>query len=233
MKVKGNFWVNNAGFATFFNEVIQPSNPALFPTKINVSGYEHFVNHIALWSPRILSLEEFIAVFCAVYQETGGRFESISEYGSKAYFESKPYGYRYRGRGFLQLTWERNYQIVFSSLGLALDTFSDTELDELFKQDKIAFGSIRVMFSDERLLKRAFEGLALGKYKEFGTSLNGSSYYGQVLENRVLYILQQLKGQKIQNSIFLRNKQKILTALALIVIFSVSGYIFYKYKVSS
>lgn len=230
MKVKGNFWVGNAGFATFFNEVIHPSIPALFPAKINVSGYEHFANNISLWSPRSLSLAEFIAVFCAVYQETGGRFESISEYGSAEYFAQKPYGYRYRGRGYLQITWESNYRIVFDSLGLALDAFSDAELDALFKQDKVAFGAIRVLFSDERLLKKPFDDLALGKYKEFGTRLNGSPYYGQTLENRVMYILRKLEGQKVKNSAFLRNKPKILTTIAIVAIISVTSYIIYKYK---
>ena len=232
MKIKGNFWVNDAGFATFFNEVIRPSNPNLFPAKLNVSGYEHFANNISVWAPRSLSLAEFIAVFCAVYQETGGLFESISEYGSAEYFAQKPYGYRYRGRGYLQITWESNYRIVFDGLGLALDTFSDAELDTIFKQNKIAFGAVKILFSDERLLKKDFEGLALGKYKEFGTRLNGSTAYGQVLENRVMYILKALQGQKISNSVFLRNKKKILFTIATVTLVSISTYLIIQYKKS-
>jgi hypothetical protein len=230
--VTGNFWVGEVGFATFFTG-LQKSNPGLFPHKLNVEGYEHFMYHLKVWSSkRAISLNEFLGVFLAIYQETGGKFESIAEYGSKEYFDSKPYGYKARGRGYIQVTWDYNYRLVLSQLGYNYDALSSEELDELFaKNSKVAFGSVRIMLLEEKLLKKAYEGLATGNFSGFGTRLNGSPAYGQELENRALYILKAMDGKKLQNSIFLRNKDKIYKGIAIgacVLAFSLMAYAVYR-----
>lgn len=51
---------------------------------------------------------------CAIESEWG---LYTTEYGSKSYFASKPYGYKYRGGGYIQLTWDYNYQSFGNYVG--------------------------------------------------------------------------------------------------------------------
>lgn len=51
---------------------------------------------------------------CAIESEWG---LYTTEYGSQSYFASKPYGYKYRGGGYIQLTWDYNYQSFSNYVG--------------------------------------------------------------------------------------------------------------------
>ena len=215
--VKGNFWVDSNAFYTFF-EGMQKGNAGLFPHKLNVAGYEKWANNIAKWSGRTeLSLNEFIGVFCIVYNETGGRFESISEQGSKEYIESANasgkvgYAYKERGRGYIQVTFASSYRIVLGQLGYDYDALSSEEIDKLFfDNDKVAFGALNIWFNDARFAKKTFDRLKLGEFAPFGKAISGSSAYGQIFENRCMYLLKSLSGKKLENSLLLKNKNKII-----------------------
>ena len=41
----------------------------------------------------------------------------LTEIGSTEYFSNKPYGYKYRGAGYIQLTWDYNYKAFSEAMG--------------------------------------------------------------------------------------------------------------------
>lgn len=51
---------------------------------------------------------------CA-YESGWGKY--LTEIGSSSYFASKPYGYKYRGSGYIQLTWNYNYRAFSQAQG--------------------------------------------------------------------------------------------------------------------
>jgi hypothetical protein len=57
-----------------------------FPVGIDSSGFVAFCKHMHLVFDDSLTLQEFTALFFTVYNETGGKFKSLSEIGSDAYF---------------------------------------------------------------------------------------------------------------------------------------------------
>ncbi len=197
--VSGDFKVNEGGFGAFF-AIIQKNNPALFKHSINVQNYEKWASNIKKWSGQSkLTLGEFIAVFCIVYNETGGRFQSISEQGDEAYFNKHGYDTKQRGRGYIQVTWKRNYDVVLPQLGnYDFDSLTSEQLDDLFfKNDNIAYGALKVFFTDSRLAKSTFDRLKFGEYKAFGKAIAGSWAYGDFFENRVKTILKAISNEKV------------------------------------
>lgn len=203
LTIKGDFEVDNVKFSTFF-ATIQQSNPALFDHKINAQNCAKWANNLKKWSGRNeLTLGEFIAIFCIVYNETGGRFESISEIGDETYFNARGYDTKQRGRGFIQVTWKRNYDVVLPQLGnYDFDSLTSEQLDDLFfKNDNVAYGALRVFFTDARLAKSTFDRLKFGEYKAFGKAISGSWAYGEKFENRVNTILKALSAKKLDSSI--------------------------------
>ena len=51
---------------------------------------------------------------CA-YETNYGKW--LTEIGSEEYFTGKPYGYKYRGAGYIQLTWDYNYRSFANYMG--------------------------------------------------------------------------------------------------------------------
>ena len=56
-------------------------------------------------------------MLATTYHETGTRMWPITEYGSQSYLQGKEY-WPYIGRGFVQLTWETNYDKASAALSL-------------------------------------------------------------------------------------------------------------------
>jgi putative chitinase len=80
-----------------------------------------------------------------------------SEYGSQSYLEGKSY-YPYYGRGFVQLTWDYNYDKASKALGLIDDR-------DLVKHPEVALDSLisaRIMFRG--MAEGWFTGKKLGQY---------------------------------------------------------------------
>jgi len=106
-KVRGSdITVGGKHFVDWFNQDFQPMNagkhPTLtlwkkpaekFPHKISKKDFATIFDRSAeLWSPQ-LTVNEFLAFFCIIYNETGGTFLPISEYGGMKYmFESSAAG---------------------------------------------------------------------------------------------------------------------------------------------
>jgi len=92
-----------------------------------------------------------------VYHETAYEMWPVREAGSQSYLESKAY-YPYTGRGFVQLTWDYNYDKASKALGLIdkrdLVAHPDVALDSLI--------ATRVLFRG--MAEGWFTGVALGDY---------------------------------------------------------------------
>ena len=65
--------------------------------------------------------------FATSFHETGRTMWPIMEYGSQSYLTSKPY-YPYIGRGFVQLTWDYNYEKASQPVEEDLLEFPDLAL---------------------------------------------------------------------------------------------------------
>lgn len=85
--------------------------------------------------------------------ETDHTMRPITEKGSQKYLKSKKY-YPWIGRGYVQLTWKKNYQTMSDLLGVDLIADPNLALDP-----KIA---AQIMF--EGMLRGTFTGKALRHY---------------------------------------------------------------------
>jgi len=96
-------------------------------------------------------------MLATTYHETAQRMWPITELGSPEYLQSKTY-YPYIGRGFVQLTWESNYDKVSKALSL---------IDErdLVVHPEVALDSLiatRILFRG--MAEGWFTGKKLGQY---------------------------------------------------------------------
>ena len=96
-------------------------------------------------------------MLATTYHETGTCMWPITEYGSQEYLQSKEY-WPYIGRGFVQLTWEANYDKASAILAL---------IDErdLVDHPEVAFDSLiatRILFRG--MAEGWFTGKKLGQY---------------------------------------------------------------------
>ncbi len=70
-------------------------------------GYDHIVKK---WDETIHPDERWLAyILATAYHETAHTIQPVTEYGSQEYLRSKPY-WPYIGRGYVQLTWKKNYE---------------------------------------------------------------------------------------------------------------------------
>jgi putative chitinase len=96
-------------------------------------------------------------MLATVYHECATRMWPTTEYGSQAYLQGKPY-WPYFGRGFVQLTWEDNYDKASKALSLIDDR-------DLVAHPEVALDSLisaRVMFRG--MAEGWFTGRKLGQY---------------------------------------------------------------------
>lgn len=56
-------------------------------------------------------------ILATAYHESAHTMKPISEYGGTSYLKSKKY-YPFYGRGYVQLTWEANYKLAGTKLGV-------------------------------------------------------------------------------------------------------------------
>ena len=96
-------------------------------------------------------------MLATTYHETGARMWPITEYGSQEYLQSKEY-WPYIGRGFVQLTWEANYDKASAILAL-IDERDLVDHPELALDSLIA---TRILFRG--MAEGWFTGKKLGQY---------------------------------------------------------------------
>jgi len=95
-----------AGNAAFF-QTIKPVFGGHF-SQSQVDGLNYLLDYRARKYPKVTD-EQMAYILATVTWETGRSMRPIHEGGSKSYLQSKPY-YPYTGRGYVQLTWRKNYE---------------------------------------------------------------------------------------------------------------------------
>ena len=78
------------------------------------------------------------------------RITPIEEFGGESYLKSKPY-YPYYGRGFVQLTWERNYDKQGKRLNLDLVGCPELALTTHIAADILVHGMLHGEFTGKKL----------------------------------------------------------------------------------
>jgi putative chitinase len=114
--------------------------------------WEFQAGGVAMTDPRWLAY-----MLATTFHETAARMWPTTEYGSQSYLEGKDY-WPYIGRGFVQLTWESNYDKASNALGLVDDR-------DLVDHPEVALDSLiscRIMFRG--MAEGWFTGVGLGDY---------------------------------------------------------------------
>jgi hypothetical protein len=134
-------------------------------------------------------------LLATVYHECATKMWPVTEYGSQEYLESREY-WPYIGRGFVQLTWQENYDRASSILGLIDDRdlvdHPDVALDSLIAARCLFRGCAEGWWTGEKLgdyfntntddptnARRIVNGndqdeLIAGYHKKFLTALEGA-----------------------------------------------------------
>jgi hypothetical protein len=99
-----------------------------------------------------LSDREMAYCLATAWHETAFTMRPVIEYGGESYLKSKPY-YPWYGRGYVQLTWEENYQKQDAKLGLkgALMKTPDLALDPVIATRILLLGMADGDFTGKRL----------------------------------------------------------------------------------
>lgn len=94
MLIKGNFTVREVPFAQWFNTQLRPVYPKLFPYQLQTPHFEMMMQHLkALTGKKKILLSELIGHFSIIYNETGGLFQAVREFGGAKYmFEPTSWG---------------------------------------------------------------------------------------------------------------------------------------------
>jgi hypothetical protein len=111
----------------------------------DIPGYYHYDDRMLAY------------VLATTYHETAGTMQPIAEYGKgngKEYGQpAGPYGQKYYGRGYVQLTWYDNYKRQDEKLGLEgqLVRHADLALDPKIAKDVILKGMVDGDFTGRKL----------------------------------------------------------------------------------
>lgn len=89
-------------------------------------------------------------VFATVYLETAHTMQPIAERGSNEYLRAKKY-WPFIGRGYVQLTWERNYADWSKRLGVDLVRNPDLAMDPEFAGQILVQGMMLGTFTGKKL----------------------------------------------------------------------------------
>lgn len=144
---------------TFFDAVrASPFSGKL--TKGQVSGMEAI---LAEWERRGLAdLRHLSYMLATAFHETAFKMQPITEYGQKAYFNRYEGrkdlgntvpgdGYRFRGRGYVQLTGRRNYQLASTKLGVDFVANPELALDPTLASAIMFIGMAEGWFTGKEL----------------------------------------------------------------------------------
>jgi len=123
---------------------------------------------------RCCNLKHIAYMLATIKHETANTFNPISEYGGKKYFEAmydpvlgknesrrkmaktngnvkKGDGVKYKGRGFVQLTWYNNYKKMQDKFGVNLTNFPDKALEHNLAIKILIYGSEEGIFTGRKL----------------------------------------------------------------------------------
>lgn len=143
----------------FFDTVrAAPFSGKLTPSQ--VSGMEAILGE---WERRGLTdLRQLAYMLATAFHETAFKMQPITEYGNKAYFNKYDGrkdlgntvpgdGYRFRGRGYVQLTGRRNYQLASTKLGVDLVANPERALEPIIAAQIMFVGMAEGWFTGKKL----------------------------------------------------------------------------------
>ncbi len=143
--------------------------------------------------PKIELINYMAYMLATIKHETADGYHPISEYGGQTYFNRydpvlaettsrreaakrngntvQGDGYKYRGRGFVQITWKNNYKKLGDVLGYDLVSDPDKALHPSVAYSIMSYGMRRGIFTGKKLSDYIFENKA--NYKEARRIING------------------------------------------------------------
>ena len=84
--IGGNFLVDGSSFVTWFNNVFRTTNTRLYPYQVNEENFLKLMKYLPdLTGKKEITLGEFCGHFAIMYNETGGTFGILREYGTPQY----------------------------------------------------------------------------------------------------------------------------------------------------
>jgi LysM repeat protein/predicted chitinase len=121
----------------------------------------------------ITRIQHIAYMLATIKHETANRFQPITEYGGRSYFSrydpilanssrrrrraklngnlKRGDGYKYRGRGFVQITWQKNYNKLGKVLGHDLVNHPEKALDPTIAYQIMSYGMRFGIFTGRRL----------------------------------------------------------------------------------
>lgn len=232
IQITGNFTVSGTPFATWF-EQFRKSSPTLFPNPLNQANFEAVMKELKrMMCKGVISIEEFVGIFCFIGNETGFTFQSMKELGGAGHYQAHGYGNKDAGRGLIQVTSVSVYRVVLGALGYNYDTMTAEQLDALFLRKDIYLPAVCIYISNPHLAGNHWQKIQQGQFFAFGKAISGGAdWYGTLYENRCKTLLQALQSKKIQNTgVSSRSKRGIGLVLLLLVLIAILAYALYKYR---
>lgn len=154
-----------------------------FPGKLTKLQFAGCAAILAEWNRRKLTDLRWLAYMLAsCFHETNQTMQPITEMGSQKYLRAKKY-WPWVGRGYVQLTWQGNYQAMqklLKTAGFTADIVANP--DEAMRPDVAAF----VTF--EGMIRGSFTGKKLSQY--FNTTVTDPIMARSIINGR-------RKGEKL------------------------------------
>ena len=141
-------------------------------TSAQVSSLESLLESMEQ-EQEISNVKQFAYMFATIKHETANTFHPITEMGAVSYFNrydpiladtvvrraaaksngntAKGDGYKYRGRGFVQITWKNNYKKLGDALGYDLVNNPDQALDPVVAYKVMSYGMRKGIFTGKKL----------------------------------------------------------------------------------
>ena len=137
-----------------------------------VSGLESLLSSMEV-ERNISSMNQFAYMLATLKHETANTFHPITEYGSASYFNrydpvladtstrrataklngntARGDGYKYRGRGYVQITWKNNYRKLGNALGYDLVNYPEEALNPEVAYKIMSYGMRNGIFTGKKL----------------------------------------------------------------------------------
>lgn len=124
-------------------------------------------------------------VLATAYWETGRSMLPIKEMGGEKYLRSKKY-YPYFGRGYVQLTWDYNYEKAGNKIGVNLmGANKDKALDPIIAADICIHGMVEGWFTGKKLLD--YITLSKSDFVNARKIINGKDKASEIADLAVQY----------------------------------------------
>lgn len=141
-------------------------------TSTQLSGLESLLSSMEQ-DNNTSNIKHFAYMLATLKHETANTFHPITEYGSVSYFNkydpvladtatrratakangntARGDGYKYRGRGYVQITWKNNYKRLGDALGYDLVNNPDNALDPVVAYKIMSYGMRNGIFTGKKL----------------------------------------------------------------------------------